>query len=225
MSSPSFQQSARGAVLIITLAFLVIITVVIVGLLQTMQLERNLAHTHLERTRAEYFAHMGLDRVVGLLYENIANTNISWVSSPGQIISSGAANGYQGMTNVINLYSGPGTNTTLPGSLSEPNLNIQILEDQNPVSYLITDRTANPINPASGIVQLPLKWIYVRQDGTLDQAEPPLSTIRPTRSSVVSPTGRTMKAAKLTTISLGSGPALVFPAVIPPSSTFPPCPA
>lgn len=174
-------RSTRGAALVITLIILVIITVLIVGLFSTMRVERSSSHSHLERTRAAYFAQMGLEHTVGLLDREIADPAISWISFPGQLISSGSltssgsiasGNGFGPLTRRTDLYSGT-TGSTLTGVMRGPNLNAQILQDQNPRTYLITDRTNDPANPSSGIVQLPLKWIYVRQDGALDKAEPP----------------------------------------------------
>lgn len=161
----------RGSALLITLAFLVLVAILVVGLAETMRIERTSARTHLERTRAMDFAQMGVERMVGQLHSKLAYTNINWVSLPGQIISSGS--GFGKLTNSVDLYSGITTNTTLVGTLHAPNLNAQILQDQTPGSYLITDRTKDPADPSSGIVELPLKWIYVRQDGSSSTAEPP----------------------------------------------------
>jgi hypothetical protein len=163
-------RSCRGVALVVTLAILVIVTVLIVGLTMAMRIEREAAHSHLERARAGYFAQMGVEQLVGALHQQIADTNISWISFPGRIVSSGSSFGK--LTNSVDLYSGIG-NTNLAGVLRPPNLNAQILQDQLPKTYLITDRTRNPSDPNSGAVELPLRWIYVRQDGTLDASESP----------------------------------------------------
>ncbi len=160
----------RGVALVVTLAILVIVTVLIVGLTMAMRLERASAHSHLERARAGYFAQMGVERLLGTLHKEIADTNISWISFPGRIVSSGA--GFGKLTNSVDLYSGNG-NTNLVGVLRPPNLNAHILQDQLPKTYLITDRTRDPSDPNSGVVEFPLRWIYVRHDGTLDTSESP----------------------------------------------------
>jgi len=154
----------------VTLAILVIVTVLIVGLTMAMRIERASAHSHLERARAGYFAQLGVEQLVGTLHQQIADTNISWISFPGRIVSSGS--GFGKLTNSVDLYSGIG-NTNLTGALRPPNLNAQILQEQLPKTYLITDRSKDPADTNSGIVELPLRWIYVRQDGTTDTNESP----------------------------------------------------
>lgn len=161
----------RGFALIVVLAILAIVTVLIVGLLAVMRLERASASSHLERARAGFFAEMGIERLIGMLHENIADPDRSWISFPGRIISSGS--GFGPLTHTVDLFSGISTNATLTGTLRPPDLNAQILQDQAPASYMITDRTRDPADPSSGVVQLPLRWIYVRQDGAYDSAEPP----------------------------------------------------
>lgn len=163
-------RSCRGVALVVTLAILVIVTVLIVGLTMAMRIEREAAHSHLERARAGYFAQMGVEQLVGALHQQIADTNISWISFPGRIVSSGSSFGK--LTNSVDLYSGVG-NTNLTGALRPPNLNAQILQEQLPKTYLITDRSKDPADPNSGIVDFSLRWIYVRQDGALDMNESP----------------------------------------------------
>ncbi|XHR30600.1 MAG: hypothetical protein ACFUZC_08555 [Chthoniobacteraceae bacterium] len=186
MSSPGLLRPAirRNAIaLVITLITLAIITIVIVGLLATMRVERVSSHSHLERNRATYFAQMGIERTIGLLKREIADTNISWVSFPGLILSSGSMSGsivttgttFGPLTRAVELYSGTASSSQ-SGSLRPPNLNTQILQDQNPCTYLITDQPRNPLDSSSGVVELPLRWIYIRQDGSEDPSDPPVLT-------------------------------------------------
>jgi len=165
----------RGSALLISLAFLVIIAILVVGLAESMRLERSSSRTHLDRNRAMDFARMGVELVVGQLHSTIANTNVNWVSSPGRIsFSSSWANP---LTSNSDLYSGLG-NTNLAGTLRAPDLNARLLSVTG-TNHLITDRTKDPADPASGVVALSLRWIYVRQDGTQDPADSPIITNNP----------------------------------------------
>ena len=164
-----FLSRRRGSALLISLAFLVIIAILVVGLAESMRLERSSSRTHLDRNRAMDFAQMGVERVVGQLHRTIANTNVNWVSSPGRITFSGS--GGNTLTNAADLYSGLG-NTNLTDPYRVPDLNARLLSVSG-TGHLITDRTKDPADPASGVVTLPLQWIYVRQDGTLVTDEKP----------------------------------------------------
>ena len=165
----------RGSALLISLAFLVIIAILVVGLAESMRLERSSSRTHLDRNRAMDFARMGVELVVGQLHSTIANTNVNWVSSPGRIsFSSSWANP---LTSNSDLYSGLG-NTNLAGTLRAPDLNARLLSVTG-TNHLIIDRTKDPADPASGVVALSLRWIYVRQDGTQDPADSPIITNNP----------------------------------------------
>ena len=63
------KHSRSGAALIITLAFIVIISALVIGLTETLRTERSAVRTHLERQRATAFAQQGVDMVVARLQQ------------------------------------------------------------------------------------------------------------------------------------------------------------
>ncbi len=81
---------------------------------------------------------------------------------PGRIVSAayaspGSAPVYT-ITNLSSDIGGPG-NTNLTGAYAPPNLNIQKLDGTYPID--------------GGGAPMPVRWIYVYQDGTLSAADSP----------------------------------------------------
>lgn len=153
---------SRGMSLLVVLAFIVIITVLVVGFAESMRLLRPTAASHLERARADQFAWAGVERVIAALRLQTADTNRNWISQPGQLVAGALTNDpstprdeRQVLTNIIPLHSGLGAAGTNP-LYAPPNLNLPTFRD--PATYLISD-TAVPMN---------VRWIYVRQSGNID---------------------------------------------------------
>ncbi len=71
---PKFRSNS-GAVLIITLVFLVLIAIFIVGAANLMSLNRSATHTHLEKVRAAMFADAGVQQVVATLQQTTSDPN------------------------------------------------------------------------------------------------------------------------------------------------------
>lgn len=178
------RSSQRGVALVITLFFVVLITIIAVGLLDTARSDRAAASTHLERLRAATMAREGIERSVATLRRETTDElrtpgetddaynkrTRNWISQPGALIVPDPLPADQKqLRKNVDLSSGAPTvtNPTDP-VLAAPNLNIQLLVDQNPPTYLITDRT----DAATGAVaEMKLKWIYVRENsatGTYD---------------------------------------------------------
>ena len=149
--------------LLIVLAFIVIISVLVVGFSESMRLLRPAAASHLERARADQYAWSGVERVIATLNQHTADTNKNWISQPGQLITGnlGAV-----LTNVVPLHSGAAVASADP-VLASPNLNVVTYRD--PTSHLLTEKL-----DASGTNAIPMQvaWIYVRQDGSLDTSQP-----------------------------------------------------
>ena len=92
--------------LLITLALLVLITILIVGFTTVMMDESTSAHGHRDRQQALTAANMGFDSALSSLRDAIG-TNVFWSSQPGQIVifsSSGTA-----LTNALYSVSTNGT--------------------------------------------------------------------------------------------------------------------
>lgn len=176
------RKKNRAMSLLITLAFIVIITILVVGFAETVRLSRPAAASFLERTRADQFARAGVEQVIGILNQQTGDTNKNWISQPGMLIT-GAANDDAStsvderkvLSVVTPLFSGSAsTNVPSDSILTPVNINVPIYRD--PGSRLITDRKDSGGNAMS----MPLSWVYVRQSGALDtNASPALSTNDP----------------------------------------------
>jgi hypothetical protein len=174
-------MSAPGAALIMTVIILAMITIMVLGLADLVRYETVSSSAHQERARAQLFARMGVDIVTGVLRTETADPAKTWASKPGALMVPDLETNPTQPTRLgkqVNLHSGlPSPGLLDPGFqpavLRPANLNIQTFADQNPPTHLISDQLQDPVNPASPVVQLPVRWIYVRTDGTLDYAESP----------------------------------------------------
>ncbi|WP_038164400.1 hypothetical protein [Verrucomicrobium sp. BvORR106] len=179
-SSQPASGQRRGAALIMTIIVLSLITVMVLGFADLVRNETITSSSHKDRGRAQFFATMGVDMVQGILQKETADPARSWASKPGALIvpadtvADPAADPTK-LVRQVDLHSGHPSSTppTLP-MLAPANLNIETLSDQNPRTHLITDQAADPANPTAGTVKLGLKWVYVRQNGGLDDAESPV---------------------------------------------------
>ncbi len=173
------KRSSKGMSLLIVLAFIVIISVLVVGFAESMRLLRPTAVSHLERARADQFARSGLERVIATLNQQTADTNRNWASQPGQLLvgspvddGSTAVDERKVLSNVVPLHSG----TAVPSGdpvLAPPNLNVVTYRDPN--SHLLTETL-----DATNVVAMPVAWIYVRQSGAIDtNSSPSLSASDP----------------------------------------------
>ena len=177
-------REESGVALVISLAFIVMLTVVVVGLMESMRTDRPAAGEYVERARAAQFAQSGVEQVIGTLQQLTADTNRNWISQPGQIVVGAAADNTNTAVDERKVlqYSVPlssGAAGTLPpgGSASNafftsPNLNVPTLRD--PTTYLIAE-TSNGSTP-----QLQVSWIYVKQDGTPSRTLQPNTASNPT---------------------------------------------
>lgn len=146
-----------GVALVITLAVLVLITVIVVGLLQVARVDRGAAHSQFEQVRADAFARMAEEEVVATLQEYTSGASRVWASQPGGLIVPSAG----GAPEVIPLHSGLGT------ASDSPNVNIPSFQD--PANFLVTGRD----HALAGSLPMPVAWVYVREDGSFDDTNPP----------------------------------------------------
>jgi hypothetical protein len=149
--------------LIITLGFIVLITVVVIGFLASMRIERISSRSHLNGIRADVFAQEGVDTVVARLYSATSKTNVGWVSEAGMIFCH--TNGSAVVPAGLALYSGSTTNTTS-----------DVAVDLNPVS-LETNQTL--VTGSTSTQPLYVSWIYQRQDGTTSTNVPSYDAANP----------------------------------------------
>jgi hypothetical protein len=176
------QKKTRAMSLLITLAFIVIITILVVGFAETVRLSRPAAASFLERTRADQFARAGVERVIGTLNQQTADNNRNWISQPGQLVvgsdadNSGTAIDERKVLSVIvPLHSGSASSAAPSGNvLAQPNINIATYRD--PAAHLLSEAT----NSTGKAIEMKVAWIYVRQSGALDtNASPALSASDP----------------------------------------------
>lgn len=184
----------RGSSLVITLAFLVILTILVIGINETTRMDRTSSNLYVDRTSAALLSQNAIESVIAKLQQATADVNRHWISQPGQIVvgaerdDGNAANGdsrkiltgaktpgaLPGATDarIIYLHSGLASTANYPGQefLNPPNLNVATFQD--PTTLLITDR-----KDASGSEpKMVVRWNYVRKDGTIDTSEPPVLT-------------------------------------------------
>jgi hypothetical protein len=173
------RTSTHSSALLITLVFMVLITIILVGFLSSMQINRPAAFIFMEKSRAAFYAQDGIASATATLDQVVFTTNGYWLSEPGQLMFTNSA--------TASLMSAPlssGTNTTLiPSAMSgypAPDLNVASTRD--PSEHIISN-TGNPLN---------LNWIYVTQDGTRSQYIDPTihqwvanSSYSPTRANPV----------------------------------------
>lgn len=166
-----------GAALLVSLAFIVIITVLIVGFALSMRIDRPAASIYLEKTRASLYAQTGVDAAVATLQQNTADSNRNWISQPGQIIAGNVTDDTATpvderkiLQQIIPLSSGTAPSPPPADSVLQPcNLNVTTLRE--PTTSLITDRpdANNPSLPAP----MQVAWVYIRKDGAHDPSQQP----------------------------------------------------
>jgi hypothetical protein len=169
---------SAGIALLITLAFVVMISIIIVGFAVSMRTDQPAAKSHLEKTRARFLAQRGADEVLATLRKTTEDSERSWISQPGQLVEGTAADDpstpiddRKVLASVVPLSSGASTVTPSDPVYLAPNLNVPTLRD--PGTCLMTDRLTDPNDTSSPKVKMPVKWIYLRKDGTADTNEQP----------------------------------------------------
>ncbi len=169
-------RNHRGMSLLIVLAFIVIVSVLVVGFAESMRLLRPAAASHLERARADQYAWSGVERVIATLNQQTADTNRNWITQPGQLITGALADDSatsvderKVLTNVVPLYSGPAVASSDP-ILAPPNLNVVTYRD--PTSHLITEK----VGTNGAALPMQVGWVYIRKNGDMDtNASPAIS--------------------------------------------------
>lgn len=153
--------SQKSSVLIITLFFVALITIIIAGFLTNMRIEKVTARSHLNGVLAGLYADAGINTALTRLHGVMADTNRFWVTQAGRIYASNpGTNAF--VTNVVDLSSGPWTNAAAPTSQDQG-------VDLNPPSL---ENSAVTL-VASSALPMFVHWIYQHQSGQLDAAAPP----------------------------------------------------
>ncbi len=157
--SGAFRKPRASSALIVVLLAVVLATLIILAILSGAQLERQTAYYYAERMRADALAQSGLQQAVGLLWSNM-RTNEFWVTGPGRLMTATYSTTSPFVTYSSSLDLSSGTNTAVPtGVWAPPNLNSENIDGTYP---LAGDQSV-----------MNVRWIYVRQNGTLDNSDTP----------------------------------------------------
>lgn len=168
----SLLERRAGAALIMTVIILALITVMVMGFANLVRNETASSGSHQDRGRALLYAQMGTDMVTSTLRNLTADPALTWVSRPGALVTA-QPDAPTKLAVQTDLHSGvPSARLLDPTSdvkavLRPANLNVATLNDDN--SHLITDQTAGGVTPMA----LPLRWVYIREDGSFDHEEEP----------------------------------------------------
>lgn len=150
------QRDVAASALVITLMFIVILTILTVGFLVSMRTEVTVSRSHLQGKRADFLANMGIETARARLREAIT-TDRAWASQPGRVTRTGE--NFILPLEVVDLSSGPAAPDALKEIASD--LNPPNLED--PTQHLVL----------SGNVPMRVNWVYVREDGSLSSGVVP----------------------------------------------------
>lgn len=151
---PRPQASRRAGALVVSLVFIILITIVLVGFVTTTGLERTTVQSHLGRVQAELYNTMAADVVASKIVLATSSTNSWWASQPGRIAYTPFGN--SPTTTLLDLHSG--TAATVQSDVS---VNLNPASLTKGVGVVVGDPT----------VTLPVKWIYIRKDGSQQVAD------------------------------------------------------
>lgn len=170
----TLRSTRRSSALVITLFFVCLMTIIVVGFLTSMRLETFSARSHFNGVVADLYAQEATDAAVARIYYATSDTNRFWVTQPGRLYVSPPLTNLP-VTTLVDLSSGEEPNNASPPTNEAVNLNPATLQD--PSLYLVA--STNATMPAAPMYA---KWIYQHQDGTLD---PTVPTGAPTANPVV----------------------------------------
>lgn len=155
----TFRTDKRGMALVLVLAFIVILSMMIVAFSTGMRTERQAAHYYAEKSRADLLAQAGMERVKSSLLEATDPNTRSWITMPGRIVS--RSKGPNSSPESFELYSRAATDDTL-----DPiDLNRKVISGDG--------RTAITGATDSSAVPMKVGWIYVRRNGEQEAIEAP----------------------------------------------------
>jgi hypothetical protein len=166
-------RNNSGVALLITLAIVVIISIIVMGLAASLRLDRAASASSWERLRATAAAEAGITDVVSTLIANTSDTERSWASQPGRIIlgsktddATTTVDERKIPTQSQPLTSGvPSSSAASFGVLAPAKLNLATYNSTD--GHLVSNSSTDTMK---------LRWIYIRQDGTTDTSETPDQT-------------------------------------------------
>jgi len=152
MAGTGAERPEDGSALVVSLVFIILITILIVGFATTAAMERKTVQSHYARIQADLYASMGVDIAASRIKEATSQGGW-WVSQPGRIAygTTGSTAGAS-TAQFVNLTSGT---ASLP-------LVEDLSVDLNPAALV----TGGGLVTGDTSTRMPVKWIYVRQDGS-----------------------------------------------------------
>lgn len=135
----------RASALVVSLALVVLIAILVVGFATTVRLERGVVESHSAKLQADLFNAIGVNIAASRIQQATA-TNM-WMTQPGRI-----ANAAGNTVTFYDLSSGPATNVV-------PNVSV----DLNPPALI----SEGGLIAHDITLDMPVKWIYVREDGSM----------------------------------------------------------
>ncbi len=146
----------RGSAIVITLAILLLVTILVLSLCSMITLERAGSHGAFENQRAKEFDNIALDEVVASLRDNIP-TNTAWAAAPGRLV----AYNVQGGTFIdVPLHSGQSVGAT--SGTGQVDLNAPVLSSATGQQYPIVPTNSEYTTSTP----MPVAWVEVLADGT-----------------------------------------------------------
>lgn len=154
----------RASALVITLALLVLITILVVGFLARTQLDVISSRSHLQGVEAQTYTQMATDMAAAKICTVMGGSNHFWATGSGRIYASGSA----ASVVPVDLSSGSApTNVSDDGGI-----------DINPCAFSTNSPAPRVVVPEG--TAMCLRWIYLRQDGSMDtNFPPPLNSANP----------------------------------------------
>ncbi len=168
--------------MVVTLAVLVLMSIMVISLTDIMRIERGSAHSHLEKARADMMAGMGTAKVVARLRKETTDATRNWISQPGQIVASDPKSSSKTVVDPpIPLSSGKPDQVTpsfataylRPAQLNVPTFDT-VITTGNIAPHLISNQEDPAVSGQA--VSMAVRWVYVRKDGTEDLSEQPSLT-------------------------------------------------
>ena len=150
------RKKQGSSALVLVLIAVVLTTSIILAILLGAQVARRTAFYYDERIHADALAQAGIQSAEALLRTDMGDTNETFYAAPGRMLTVTNATGTS--SGQEDLYSGI-ANAGLTGVYACPNLNAKMFDGTYPL--------------AGDGSTMQVKWIYVRRDGTLDQADVP----------------------------------------------------
>lgn len=200
LSAP--RRTSRGVALIITLFFLVLVSIVVIGFIGTARVDRVAAGSHFERMRAQTLANEGVQAVMSTLqretcdvpYNNKVSDYIprNWISGPGMLeVTDPNTTSRTRLSKKVLLSSGAPSaaylaDTGIDLTMRPPDLNIELLVDHGPQgtpTHLLNEQ----LDQGGKVVKMRVRWVYVRKDGTYDLDSDGLPTEAPSLTNTVNP--------------------------------------